>query len=815
MINVRRLCLLVSAVLLPLAVVLLLVSLSSVVSAHRDETAFYGPDIVPPARAPASATSQLSYVFRFDPAQESFETFTIPTSGAKPQSIAVMSGGSSQDVWFTETETDKIGRLIYTDTQDYTFREYDVTPGGEPLQLVVDNDRKAVWFTERSGNRIGRIAVGTDTYAAFNIGTPESYPSGIDLAPDGSVWFSETGADKIAHLVVTSTTDYRIDEFPINGTAAGAYGVEDQSLRYVWFAETATGRLTRFNTAQKRTDIFVSLGQDSYPFDISYDAGLDYLWVTEFGDNQIAQVELTTNHLLNTFNVPSPGGSPRGLAQVGSNHFWFTEYAFGRITRLVYTATQDFRFDAFPLPVEGLYVADVAADDVGAIWVVAFQPYQVRLALIANNYNDGPPAGFGIQMYGNVNYNTGLSEVAAAGAQWIRAPIKWRSAEPTNVTPDKYKWRSIDAQVAAIIGEGIEPLLTIGGNPEWAAVYPMGPVTDVANLTEFVGALVERYDGDGIDDAPGSPVVRYLEMYNEPDLADEWRAERGGYGYFGYNGDAYAAVLDAIYPVIKAANPKTQLVFGGLSSDNFDFEGGPTDPNFTDEVLANCNTRCFDVMNFHYFPYFRFRWEKNGKDIIGKAEFLRSKMAEYGFERPIMCTETTWYGATTWGSESLQTRYVIVANVRGMAADFVLTNWFAWKDVDSGLPGLLDAQLRPKPAYFAYQTLTTQLGEAIYQRALSIGESGDAEIEGYVFSVPGPDGWERRDVVWLDCASLRLVPPEDCVGESRTMTIAAGVLQVTSKSGATSIVRDADDGRIDGLVSLTITPDPIFIDHTP
>jgi hypothetical protein len=482
----------------------------------------------------------------------------------------------------------------------------------------------------------------------------------------------------------------------------------------------------------------------------------------------------------------------------------------------VYTSPTSVHFDAFTLPIKGLFVPDIVADDDGALWILAYRPpYQVNLPVITRDFDDGPPPPFGVQMYGSVNHNTGLSEMVAADVRWIRIPISWERVEPVDVTPDQYDWTSIDTQVAAIVGAEIEPLLTVGGNPGWAAAYPMGPVDSVVDLQEFLGALVERYDGDGVEDAPGSPVVRYWEFYNEPDLADEFRAQRGGYGYFGYNGEAYAALLDAIYPVIKAASSKAQLVFGGLSSDNFDFEGGPTDPDFVDDVLSSCTGPCFDVMNFHYFPYFRFRWEPYGRDVIGKAEYLRSKMADYGFDRPVMCTEATWYNATDWGSESLQTRYVIAVYARGMAADLIVTSWFAWKDVDSGLPGLLDAQLQPKPAYYAYQTLTDQLGQATFERALSTGETGHPDIEGYVFSVPVSNGHERRDLLWLDCDSLRSVPPQDCPGESQWMTVSADVVKVTSKFGAFRMIEDSDDGLADGLVTLAITPDPVFIDYTP
>src|SRR5690606_3947395 len=49
-----------------------------------------------------------------------------------------------------------------------------------------------------------------------------------------------------------------------------------------------------------------------------------------------------------------------------------------------------------------------------------------------------------------------------------------------------------------------------------------GPPDDFADYARFVGAVVERYDGDGTADAPGSPTVRHFQLWNEPNLKNEW-----------------------------------------------------------------------------------------------------------------------------------------------------------------------------------------------------------------------------------------------------------------------------------------------------
>ncbi|MFL7793492.1 MAG: hypothetical protein AB8I69_15230 [Anaerolineae bacterium] len=132
------------------------------------------------------------------------------------------------------------------------------------------------------------------------------------------------------------------------------------------------------------------------------------------------------------------------------------------------------------------------------------------------------PPPFGVQFYNTLQPSQGLTQVTAAGAIWIRLPVNWENIEPENTTPEYYNWSSIDTPVANAQAEHVQLILTISGQPPWAADFPMGPLKPdmESEFFEFMSALVERYDGDGIDDAPGSPWVRYFELYNEPDNTD-------------------------------------------------------------------------------------------------------------------------------------------------------------------------------------------------------------------------------------------------------------------------------------------------------
>jgi len=436
--------------------------------------------------------------------------------------------------------------------------------------------------------------------------------------------------------------------------------------------------------------------------------------------------------------------------------------------------------------------------------------YTVYLPMMSQCWSTRIPP-FGIQFYGKLDANSGLEQAVDAGGRWARLPLSWVSIEPTDTEPEKYDWSVLDVSVTNAAQSEVELILTMAGQPSWAAVYGMGPLTDTADLLEFAGALVERYDGDGVDDAPGSPQVHYFELYNEPDNADVGHALSGGWGYWGHNGAGYAELLQELYPVVKAADSQAKLVLGGIALDWFDDNDppGPFDRYFLDDVLAACQGKnCFDVMNFHYYPPFRARWEPYGPGIIGKTNYVRERLAAYGFaDMPVICTETSWGSGADWGSDELQSRYTAKGYVRGMAAGLDVVVWFEILDRDPTLSGLLDNSLQPKPSYWAYQAMSNMLRDAVYQRPLTLAETGSDQIAGYVFQLCN----QRIDVVWTE-DDTPYDPNDDPV---LPLTVQAETLRVVDKVGNETFYGNENDGVADGQITVYVGGSPLYLEYNP
>ncbi len=441
--------------------------------------------------------------------------------------------------------------------------------------------------------------------------------------------------------------------------------------------------------------------------------------------------------------------------------------------------------------------------------------------LLAPRCPSQPTSRFGVQMYGDTGsaspYYTALRQ---SGASWLRVAVEWASVEPQNTTPDRYRWASADAAVAAATEACLTMIGTHTGNPIWAAIDSAGRISPqrLEELSEYLGALVERYDGDGIADAPNSPIINYWEMYNEPDAAGTYSVNG-----WGNHGDEYAEMLELVYPTIKNANPNAKVLLGGLAYDWF--VDNPQNPgafvrDFLDEVLKHGGGNHFDIMNFHSYPAFAKEWTDNeGPGLYEKTAFVRAKLQEYGLDKPIMITESGWHsseienGATVnkLGTPELQARYIVALFTQGMAQNVQTIIYWMLHDLGQPFPfasGSVtnDSPPSPKPAFAAYQVAVDYLGMAHFRQRLTRGE-----IEAYQFYDP------RRSqpiyVSWLNPIALDIFPERYGSSKNKTETLKLPASRGTVRDiyGNVIEVLDGDGGSSDGAIRIRVSSQPVYI----
>ncbi len=263
---------------------------------------------------------------------------------------------------------------------------------------------------------------------------------------------------------------------------------------------------------------------------------------------------------------------------------------------------------AAPLALAALLYAALAGlvlADNGYNRGVTFQPDARPIA-----WADVPQLGvnlYGIQNEADpANVTRTLELARGLGARFARMQMPWEDVEihargdfedRRNPRDVKSAWLKYDFIFAEAARLGIAPIVRIDRPPEWARQRALatpefqarkavngaasGPPDSYADYANFVGAVVQRYRGQ----------VRFIQVWNEPNLADEWNGQRPSPA-------AFVALLKAAYASAKAADPQVAVLFPSLSpTDGLDRTAPYTDLDFLDEVYQLGGAAFFDIMS--------------------------------------------------------------------------------------------------------------------------------------------------------------------------------------------------------------------------
>jgi Cellulase (glycosyl hydrolase family 5) len=431
---------------------------------------------------------------------------------------------------------------------------------------------------------------------------------------------------------------------------------------------------------------------------------------------------------------------------------------------------------------------------------VLWTPLEAGSAPVGPRPSTVPPPGalppFGVEA---TNWTTGTAvtqagQVAATDTSWTRFnELQWSVIQP--VAARHYDWSAYDPIMLALAQQPLTPLVIIGDTPVWAEAYPglpSGPIASahLSDFVQFVQAAVTRYSQSPYN-------IHNWELFNEPDSTSTQRIPV--ISTWGNHGSDYAAMLQAVYPAIKAADPSSTVMMGSLAYDWFTYQGGPFNRNFISDVLNAGGGPYFDVLGFHYYATFGPEWAPYGIDILGKYNYLRGILSSHGLASKRMAsTEIGQFGVPSNPSSlAIQANYVPQVYARGMSAGLLTMVWYSLV-VGTSDTGLIASDGTQKPAYGAYQVAAAELGGVTYRNTISgstinLQGAPSTAFEGYLFQVTGSSAY--RAVIWLNSGS-------------GTITLHVPFLdEVTTNGSRSHLVADAS-----GQVSLLLDSNPIYLE---
>jgi Cellulase (glycosyl hydrolase family 5) len=320
-----------------------------------------------------------------------------------------------------------------------------------------------------------------------------------------------------------------------------------------------------------------------------------------------------------------------------------------------------------------------------------------------------------------------FDQSAQAHASVVRTTVYWsriaplRPAQPSNPFDPGYHFEDLDEFARNAQQRGMEVLLTIWGTPSWANAgkgQNRAP-SRMQDLQSFAQALATRYSGR----YPGLPFVRFISVWNEPNLGQFLSP------VFGPNGkpvspSIYARMYRAAYAGIKAGNPRALVGIGETSPRGRD-KRSPAPGQLQDTLSPGTFARLLSLSRpklkfsaWAHHPYSslgqgpnqRYRFPNANLSTMSTFEKMLDKW--FGRKRiPIWITE---YGFETRPAEpkgvtlARQASYMRQAMAK-IAADprVEMFVWFILRDdpTSTWQSGLLTQGGTRKPAFNTFSTI--------------------------------------------------------------------------------------------------------------
>jgi virginiamycin B lyase len=160
--------------------------------------------------------------------------------------------GSDNSLWFTERAANKIGRLIVTDTANYSLIEYQIPPTDSRPEAIAVQQRTPVdriWFGQTSPTGQNRVIwlnlaqLPPNNFELLGPLSEPSYPKNMAIGTD--LWFTELAGNRVSRVFVSTLTNYRRETVPTPGSQP--YDLVVGPGEVIWFTELAAqqvGRLT-------------------------------------------------------------------------------------------------------------------------------------------------------------------------------------------------------------------------------------------------------------------------------------------------------------------------------------------------------------------------------------------------------------------------------------------------------------------------------------------------------------------------------------------------------------------------------------------
>ena len=338
--------------------------------------------------------------------------------------------------------------------------------------------------------------------------------------------------------------------------------------------------------------------------------------------------------------------------------------------------------------------------------------------------------------------------------------------------------------------------------------------------------IIERYDGDGFNDMPGSPVLKYWSVGIPEVERKPWK-----------DSVQMARLVKAGYDAVKKQNPSFQAVLAG---SGFFKRSWGKDGIYRDIVnRLSGDMRCPDlIFDYHFWsPPKQHRQQAQAlllvKEVLGKAGYKNNEIwtTDGGSYDDYQTRKMDAPATEKEHAADVIRRYIVLLS-HGQAKLF----WtrileFDWTKTDTNMydftglvnnPKNLDGKDWKKLSYFTYKLMVEKLTGVDWEKNITTDKNLDPPFYGYQLVKKNGDGF--INVLWWEYWN------DPSFRQGDTKEISLHELGIKTKAKVVESVASAENGRIiedegifyDALFNTYITYDkiqlgqhPVFIEWAP
>jgi len=240
-------------------------------------------------------------------------------------------------VWFLENNS----LAYYKSTTPGNMTVELTFTGGSPQYMTIDN-KERIWITLLGTNQIVEYdPIGKTLVNSYSAPVANASLQGVTTGPDGTIWFAETTAKRIGHIIPCLTGSCNVTDYGPPPSIEITFPIQLAVDRggVVWFTDHGRGQFGSFNPSTGEWRVFgIGYCSESYnpdcPVGLPNALSLDsngMIWFSEHFAGRVAKYDPAagslTEYLVPTTTIPYIWWMRPGPG----NLVWFTAFGLGDV----------------------------------------------------------------------------------------------------------------------------------------------------------------------------------------------------------------------------------------------------------------------------------------------------------------------------------------------------------------------------------------------------------------------------------------------------------------------------------------------------